>query len=558
MQTADDVHKGLIAKIRKDPVSEWKRLSVKLAESGPNAEMPELLAPIVHYLKQKIHSAEINELCKSSPYFKMFRNHVDLILWHISTSIFWYPYLSTMKAIFFTLQFLDIVVRTETPAIDAEVPYYHEYRYLNHFDKLLLLSPNVILVPTYLPIGATDLVLLRGAPIFFIGVNTTVEHVDEYKQTPAEFFIHDINHSRRQYEHTVAAGKLPAYANMTNEQFYEWQWRFSQEKLFPLVKPADTYLENNRAKFGLDEMSDLQIKGLKAVMKIILFEVLHEEADANVPESICEKIVKPSGDPAPFQFIYDNPVTGTKDIKRVIVPGGSILAFVRYKLRYGFLDAPDEMKQYIVPTFARTSKYIALGAQVILKMLDCKKIPSFEEILALVIDNEGLNPPVHPNHLRFPVRKTTFTGIRPKPLPVYMFEEMYSNGVPWTGLEKPGVGETIIENLSKSGTMVGETTNIKIKKANINNITDPENRQRYFLNAAKNSENRGFSAVASYLRMPRKEVSERELLRTNVELEEEAAKKIYQEELNRASAIKKGGTRGRTKNRNTTRRHSKR
>jgi hypothetical protein len=123
-----------------------------------------------------------------------------VVFWHVSQSEAWYPYGSTLRAIFVALQFLDTCQRTIDPTLNDTVPFYHEFRYMYYFDYMINKAPDVVLIPTYANITASALVLTRGPPIFFVGVSSEILHVDEYKQTSAEFFIHDVNHGRRQYE----------------------------------------------------------------------------------------------------------------------------------------------------------------------------------------------------------------------------------------------------------------------------------------------------------------------------------------------------------------------
>lgn len=111
------------------------------------------------------------------------------------------------------------------------------------------------------------------------------------------------------------------------------------------------------------------------------------------------------------------------------------------------------MQDIICPKKFRTSEYIAKGAEIILKFVGCGNIPSYDEILKIAMDNEGLNPPVHKDHLGEEFNIGTFTGIRPPSMPIFMFEDMYLHGVPWTGLIKKNV---IVENYSQTKTFIGE------------------------------------------------------------------------------------------------------
>lgn len=450
------LHRRFIDEIKANPVDVYVSIGERFAEKGLGTEMPEF-APVVHYLKTYIHNPEINTECASNPLMKNMRNQADLALWHVSLSLSWYPYYATLKAIFQTLQFLDNFVRLKQPELTESVPYYHEFRYLMYFDWLIERAPHVLLIPCVESLGETALILTRSAPIFLIGINVTTIHVDEYIQTPAEFFIHDVNHARRQFQNSLESHRT-LYSGMGIIDYYRMQHDFITKKIRPLIMLKNTVL----SEFGLLEDSSKEYNdGIKGVMKNILFEVLHEEADASLPEIICKKILKPSGDPSSFQFVVTDPITGAKNMKKVIVPGGSILAFVRYKLRYGFFNAEGGLQEVICPKKFRTAEHIAKGAEIILRFLEYPDIPPYSEILRITKDNEGLNPPAHPNHLGESFNITTFTGIRPPSMPKYMFEDMYAQGVPWTGAIKKDLGTV---NYSKTKTFVGE--NVAAKKLN--------------------------------------------------------------------------------------------
>jgi hypothetical protein len=82
-----------------------------------------------------------------------------------------------------------------------------------------------------------------------------------------------------------------------------------------------------------------------------------------------------------------------------------------------------------------------MAAEQLLRAVGCHTVPSIEELVALVDDMTGQNPPEHPNHLGEPYNVTKFTGRRPPPLPFNFFEKEYTNKngavfIPWTGIQK--------------------------------------------------------------------------------------------------------------------------
>jgi hypothetical protein len=170
-------------------------------------------------------------------------------------------------------------------------------------------------------------------------------------------------------------------------------------------------------------------------MKIILFEIIHEDAQPAYPSILCQTILRNAGHgQAKFQVLFTNPSTGTPDIRHITNPGGGILAFVKYKLRYGFLD--DVLLPVIVEKEYRTTENIATAAHKLLEIIGCDDIPSLDTLMELTDNMHGQNPPAHPNHLGEPIDLSLFTGKRPPPLPSTYFETLYNETIPWTGIHK--------------------------------------------------------------------------------------------------------------------------
>ena len=419
-ENPDELHKTFIKSITANPIEKYVELSGRLEKLGITAEFPEF-APVVHYMKQQIHKEEINRACDANVTLMNFRRHADLALWHVSQSEAWYPYGSTLRAIFTALQFLDTLQRTLHPEFNEAVPFYHEFRYLYYFDYMINKSPNAILIPTYANITATTLVLTRGPPIFFVGIATEPIHVDEYKQTSAEFFIHDVNHGRRQYETSIKDFEENWQSKMSLLDYYKMQTNFLNKIVKPMMTLSDT-------KYPID-------KGLKQLVKIILFEILHEDAQPAYERLICKTILRNAGHgEATFQVVYTNPDTGLPNIRKIKNPGGGILAFVKYKLRYGFLD--ESLESVIVEKEFRTTDKIAEAAMFLLSTLSCENAPDISVLKQLTDNMAGQNPPAHENHLGEPINLSQFTGKRPTPLSSTYFETLYKDTIPWTGTTK--------------------------------------------------------------------------------------------------------------------------
>lgn len=435
MSDPEVIHNELIKQIQTDPLTLYNDFKQRIVNNGIHAEFPEF-APVIHFLKTTIHNEAINALCSENKYIKNYRDQIDLELLSVSITNSWYPYDSTLHAIYSAVKFLDFKERVTNESSNAE--YYHSYRYLYYFDRLINQAPNLIIFPTYLGLGATDMLKMFGSPIYIVGVNIKSEYVDEFLQTPLEFFIHDINHIRRFSENNDARYEEEKNKGIDKNTYYTTQ-RDLINKLIDMI-----IIKKNISN---DE------KNIRQAMKIILFEILHEEAEPPIKDIICQSILRPSSN------IYIGP-KGAKfneiglssnniiDIVPVTTPGASLLSFVRFKLWYGFYDDVNEINPRIASLDSRQVNNIALAAQRLLDIL-CE-MPDYDinELTNLINDNTGLNIPLHKNvfhannnEYKDEIDKndsnSKFTGIRPETKPNEFFNQIYKDTIPWTGINKP-------------------------------------------------------------------------------------------------------------------------
>lgn len=360
----------------------------------------------VEYLKYGLKTSFIEQLCSINSILNKSRESLYCSILAINmneeTS---YLYGPTIRLIFKILEFYDIIIRS----LRDFPPYYHRYRY-ERFIEYCIQFPELVLVPTFYNIGATDLLKLRPYPIYPIGISTTILHVDEYLQTPSEFFVHDINHIRRMHENNISDMKR---RGITDSISYYDQSKLCLDKIMTIM--------NNKIKKGpvitIPQIKDKGIiekeafhmnttksidydtpidAGYSQIIKIIVFEIIHEDALVMQEDVICSTILRNSG----FKTIF--PTIGTNGIvKNSIVSGGSILGFVRYKLRYGFLDTVTSVNENIVKMFYRTDKQIFNATRILLTKLCGVTIDekTTDRIILNIIDNSGLNKPEHPDIL---------------------------------------------------------------------------------------------------------------------------------------------------------------
>ena len=244
---------------------------------------------------------------------------------------------------------------------------------------------------------------MRPYPLFPIGVSMTNTYVDEFLQSPIEFFIHDINHTRRMFEENekdmVRKNKNPNNCYDTIEYYNESNKCLEKIKDILIkytIKDTNTpYQQKPIQNIAYDTLIE---KGYASIIKIIIFEIVHEDALPLQEDIICKTILRSSREPVLFPRIGESD-TGKLEVHQKIELGGSILGFVKYKLRYEFFDTTEYINNYIAPVEYRTDKKIAEATYILLNKLCGKKIEIDENfvkdtIICNITDKRGLNKPV--------------------------------------------------------------------------------------------------------------------------------------------------------------------
>ena len=149
----------------------------------------------------------------------------------------------------------------------------------------------------------------------------------------------------------------------------------------------------------MDDYSNIDIStpidlGYSQLIKIIVFEITHEDSLPMREDVICSTILRNSGIETAFPRISQEGKIITS-----IEQGGSILGFVKYKLRNGFFDSVDNPLDVVVKHFYRTDKQIAIATQILLAKM-CGYVvannsPDYDRIMINITDKEGLNTPVN-------------------------------------------------------------------------------------------------------------------------------------------------------------------
>ena len=375
------------------------------------------LKDCVDYLKHGLDIQFIEDKCQEIPALQKIRDSLLCSILSVTANPGSnYLYGPTIRTLMKILDFYDIIIRS----IKDVPPYYHKYRYERYVEYCISLG-GLFIIPTFAYIGATDLLKLRAFPLFPVGLNIKLEFVDEFFQSPTEFFIHDINHTRRMYESNISDMEKNGVDKTDQSQVTEYYNQSSAcvNKLMSIMKntiksdkqpnvsiisvstisPDGSKQTKQVYHLEMDDYSEVDKTtpidwGYSQLIKIIVFEITHEDALPMREDVICSTILRNSGIETAFPRLSQDGKIITS-----IERGGSILGFVRYKLRNGFFDSVDNPLDVVVKHFYRTDKQIAIATQILLaKMCDtvvANNSPDYERILINITDKEGLNRPVN-------------------------------------------------------------------------------------------------------------------------------------------------------------------
>jgi hypothetical protein len=349
-----------IRSLIKNPLESYHSLKERFEAEGNSPEVSfKELFPVVDRLLSEAFSEDINKLCSEIPLLAGIRDKAVISLRHVALKNRTFcPYLPTLHAIGEAVAFFDVVARQKKGFYDAmqkdrivehnprNTPYasYHMYRYKYRLNQLMNMVPDEIVIPTFEPLSATDLMRVRGVPIRFVGISLNFLYVDEFEQSPEEFLMHDCNHSWRMAEEDKDAQKK---YGKTKKQLIEESNAFIGEYLDHIkIRAADT--EEQRE--------------MKKLKKIILFEIVHEDARPFLKEVIGRYIQLKEGNSVPFEVPRIDPNTGYMDVVDTLDTGISTLSYVRNKLQHGFYDHIDAQLPQIVGPKYRTAEWITRAA----------------------------------------------------------------------------------------------------------------------------------------------------------------------------------------------------
>ena len=237
-----------------------------------------------------------------------------------------YPYAYCIRVMVQSLHMIDLINIDLKYKKDKQiwkkdyVSVYFKERYHYYLDYLLDNAPNVFILPIIQNVGATTLIKNRCSRIQPCQIIFDEAFVDEDLQTPSNFFWHDINHARRIYQ---------------NNLWYSKQNKITINTLYTTMRKDVSELIPVK-----DWLSD-EDKKYESLIKILLFEVVHEDALPFINKSIIDDIFFESGNCYPYERAYDNDEENNKYNRinlRFYEEGASTLRTIYNKIRHRFFE----------------------------------------------------------------------------------------------------------------------------------------------------------------------------------------------------------------------------
>lgn len=339
-------HHEWIRETVKNPLEMYReiRARFKANDDRLDTSIPELL-PVVEYFRSQMTTAAMDEKCRGNVALSSMRDQLLHKFHHVTIQNGpMCPYEPTLRILFEAVGFFDVVCRTE-----KQLSTHFQKKYWYRYEELMSRMPEAIIIPTFDNISATDLMKIRGTPMYFIGVSTEPVYVDEFWQSPLEFLIHDLNHAWKMLD--------------MDDRFLQKHPELSRDEL---MERSNQFIREYLPSIAISKADAEQQKEMKKLKKILLFEVSHEDARPLLPNIVNETLLEDEGYEFPDNVIrYDEGETQAYLEKRTI-PGITALSYVRHKLQHGFFDQTDSQNIQIVSPKYRTVEWIVKAAEELL------------------------------------------------------------------------------------------------------------------------------------------------------------------------------------------------
>lgn len=330
------------------------RARFKSNNDSPDTSILELL-PVVEYVRSQMTMSAIEEKCRNNVALASMRDQLLHKLHHVTIQNGpMCPYAPTLRILFEAVGFFDVVCRTGKP-----MSTHFQKKYWYRYEELMRRIPEVIIIPTFDNISATDLMKIRGTPLYFVGVSTEPVYVDEFWQSPLEFLIHDLNHAWKMMD--------------MDERFLEKHPGLS---MGDLMEESNKFIREYFPRIAVRKTDAEEAKEIKKLKKILLFEVSHEDARPLLPNIISETLLEDEGYEFPDNVVRYDDAVNQAYLERRTIPGITALSYVRHKLQHGFFDQTDSQNIQIVSPKYRSVEWIVKATVALLAEINATIPPT--------------------------------------------------------------------------------------------------------------------------------------------------------------------------------------
>lgn len=339
-------HHEWIRDLVKNPADAYTDLRKRFAlnQDNVNTSVPELL-PVIEYVRSQMMYPAIDEKCNGNTALASMRDQLVHKLHHVTIQNgAMCPYASTLRILFEAVGFFDVACR-----IEKNLSTHFQKKYWYRYEELMRRIPEVIIIPTFDNISATDLMKIRGTPLYFIGVSPDPVYVDEFWQSPLEFLIHDLNHSWKMMD--------------MDDKFFQKHPGVSRDEL---MEKSNNFIREYFPKIAIQKIDTEEQRELKKLKKIILFEVAHEDARPLLPSIISEALLEDEGYEFPDNVVRYDDSENQAYLEKRTIPGITALSYVRHKLQHGFFDQTDSQNIQIVSPKYRSVEWIVKATEELL------------------------------------------------------------------------------------------------------------------------------------------------------------------------------------------------
>ena len=340
----------------RSPVESYRELRTRFELNNNSLDTPVLeLLPVVEYFRSQMTLPAMDEKCRDNAALSFMREQLLHKFHHVTIQNgAMCPYAPTLRILFEAVGFFDVACRT-----GKNLSTHFQKKYWYRYEELMRRIPEVIIIPTFDNISATDLMKIRGTPVYFIGVSTEPVYVDEFWQSPLEFLIHDLNHAWKMMD--------------MDDRFFQHSPEIDRDEL---IDKSNAFIREYFPTIAIQKTDTEEQKELKKLKKILLFEVAHEDARPLLPNIVSEALLEDEGYEFPDIVVRYDEDGKQAYLEQRTIPGITALSYVRHKLQHGFFDQTDSQNIQIVSPKYRSVEWIVRATEELLSEMQATIPPA--------------------------------------------------------------------------------------------------------------------------------------------------------------------------------------